>query len=129
MLDIATLSGTIKRVNGQASVAGVTLVDGETAELVDCHALFAQQMTSGARARTVTCRLVGEDGWMRSFLGPIVEAASYRIAAEGEAADIAFVEQSADARAQGDARRAIRLSDDPAGAVGPDSVYRYDRAA
>ena len=93
VLDIATLSGVLKRVNGQPTVVGVTLVDGETAELVDCHALFASQAAQSAGTRSLTCRLTGEDGWMRNFLGPIIEAAGYRIVDGDEPADIAFVDR------------------------------------
>src|SRR5690606_31225646 len=129
VLDIATLSGALERVGGQASVVGVTLVDGETAELVDCHALFAQIAPRRAGARPLTCRLEGDDGWMRSFLGPIIEAAGYRLAADGEAADIAFVDSTADAQSEADVRKAIRLHDAPGAPGSVDAIYRYDRAA
>ena len=128
VLEIATLSGALSRINGQSGLVGVSLVDGETAELIDCHALFAQHARPAA-ARTLSCRLAGDDGWMRNFLGPIVEAAGYRLAADGEPADIAFVEAVAEAGAIPEARRAIRLSDQPGSGDGPDAIYRYDRAA
>jgi two-component system chemotaxis sensor kinase CheA len=128
VLDIATLSGVLKRVNGKPTVVGVTLVDGETAELVDCHALFAGQAAQSTGARSLTCRLTGEDGWMRNFLGPIIEAAGYRIVEGDEPADIAFVDPTAGADAEGDARKAIRLRSAPGGKDDDDSIYRYDRA-
>ena len=129
VLDIAMLSGALERVGGQASVVGVTLVDGETAELVDCHALFSQIAPRRAGARPLTCRLEGDDGWMRSFLGPIIEAAGYRLAADGEAADIAFVDSAAEAQPEAEARKAIRLHDAPGAPGSVDAIYRYDRAA
>jgi len=124
VLDIAALSGALKRVDGQPAVVGVTLIDGETAEVVDCHALFARYGSPTAGATSLTCRLNGEGGWMRNFLGPIIEAAGYSIV-EGDApADIAFVEGEDGECA---ARKAIRLSDRPG--AGADGIYRYDRAA
>jgi two-component system chemotaxis sensor kinase CheA len=129
VLDIATLSGVLKRVNGKPTVVGVTLVDGETAELVDCHALFASHATHTGRARSLTCRLDGEDGWMKNFLGPIIEAAGYRVVDGDEPADIAFVDPTTGEDAPGDARKAIRLHNEPGNAGGADSIYRYDRAA
>jgi two-component system chemotaxis sensor kinase CheA len=131
VLDIASLSGVLKRVNGQPTVVGVTLVDGETAELVDCHALFAGHAAQGAGTHPLTCRLAGEDGWMRNFLGPIIEAAGYRVVDGDEPADIAFVDGAADADCA--ARKAIHLRSTPgsggAGSgEGVDSIYRYDRA-
>lgn len=128
VLDIATLSGPLKRANGQSAVVGATLVDGEVAELVDCHALFVRHAGRLATGPVLTCRLADGDGWMRGFLGPIIETAGYRIAAEGEAADIAFLDFTAEEGA-GNARKAIRLTDAPGDAADPDSVYRYDRAA
>jgi len=128
VLDIATLSGVLKRVGGKPTVVGVTLVDGETAELVDCHALFAAHAAQGAVAHSLTCKLAGEDGWMRNFLGPIIEAAGYRLVEGDEAADIAFVDPSSGAEAEGTARKAIHLRSTPGEAGGADSIYRYDRA-
>lgn len=134
VLDIATLSGVLKRVNGQPTVVGVTLVDGETAELVDCHALFASHASQGLGSHSLTCRLTGEDGWMRNFLGPIIEAAGYRLVEDDEPADIAFVDGTPDDGLDCDARKAIHLRSTPGNAgpnskEGADSIYRYDRAA
>jgi two-component system, chemotaxis family, sensor kinase CheA len=129
VLDIATLSGALERVGGQASVVGVTLIDGETAELVDCHALFAQHAAKSSGARPLTCRLAGDDGWMRSFLGPIIEAAGYRLAADGETADIAFIDSAAEEQPEAEARTAIRLLDAPGAPGSADAIYRYDRPA
>ena len=126
VLEIASLTGAISAVEGRPGLAGVTLIDGEPAELVDCHALFARHANAATPA--LSCRLAGEaDGWMRSFLGPIVEAAGYRIAAEGEPADIAFIEDE-DGGAAAGIRKAIRLSDRPEDVPGA-GIYRYDRAA
>jgi two-component system chemotaxis sensor kinase CheA len=66
---------------------------------------------------------------MRNFLGPIIESAGYRIALGDEPADIAFVDFAADSEEFTDVRKAIRLSDRPGSGNGPDSIYRYDRAA
>ena len=129
VLDIASLSGVLKRVGGKSTVVGVTLVDGETAELVDCHALFAAHAAQGPGTHSLTCRLTGEDGWMRNFLGPIIEAAGYRIVEDDEPADVAFVDPTTGAEVDCDARKAIRLRNEPGSAGGVDSIYRYDRAA
>ena len=134
VLDIATLSGVLKRVNGKSTVVGVTLVDGETAELVDCHALFAGHASQGPAGRALTCKLAGADGWMRNFLGPIIEAAGHRIVEDDEPADIAFIDPAAAEDVECAARKAIRLRNEPGSAGksaedGTDSIYRYDRAA
>ena len=105
---------------------GVTMVDGETAELVDCHALFAAHIQSAGQA-SLTCRLNGEDAWMRNFLGPIIEAAGYTIVAGGPA-DIAFVDGEIDEDEECEARKAIRLRSAPGTAGAGESISRYDRA-
>jgi two-component system chemotaxis sensor kinase CheA len=128
VLEIATLSGVLKRVNGQPTVVGVTLIDGETAELIDCHALFAGQAVLTPGSRTLICRLAGEDGWMRSFLGPIIEAAGYHVADGDEPADIVFVDGATESDPAINAAKAIHLRNQPGGAGGTDSIYRYDRA-
>jgi two-component system chemotaxis sensor kinase CheA len=126
VLEIATLTGAVSPIEGQRGLAGVTLIEGETAELIDCHALFARYANAAPPA--LSCRLAGDaDGWMRNFLGPIVEAAGYRIVAGDEPADIAFIEAE-ESSADANIRKAIRLSDRPDGVHG-DGIYRYDRAA
>ncbi len=127
VLDIAVLNGVLKRVNGQTQVVGVTMIDGETAELVDCHALFSSLASQSAGHGALTCRLDGDDAWLRNFLGPIIEAAGYRIVPEGPA-DIAFLDGDAEDDAECEARKAIRLRDGPGSASGGDGIYRYDRA-
>jgi two-component system chemotaxis sensor kinase CheA len=129
VLDIATLSGVLKRVNGQPTVVGVTLVDGETVELVDSHALFASQATQVAGTHSLTCRLAGEDGWMRNFLGPIIEAAGYRIVDEDEPADVGLPRSCRRRGRECDARKADPLAQRAGQRRGADSIYRYDRAA
>ena len=65
---------------------------------------------------------------MKSFLGPIIEAAGYRVAEGDEPADIVFVDGAAPVDADAEAPRAIHLRNHPGGAAGADSIYRYDRA-
>jgi two-component system chemotaxis sensor kinase CheA len=127
VLEIASMTGRLKRIEGQTALAGVTLIEGAPAEVVDCHALFARHgATSG---KGLTCRLVGDDGWMRNFLAPIVEAAGYRIVSGDEDADVAFVDLAAGEDQVAAARKAIRLRAEIEAIGGADSIYRYDRAA
>ncbi|KRA80555.1 chemotaxis protein CheA [Altererythrobacter sp. Root672] len=128
VLDISTLTGELKYVNGQTLVAGVTLVDGEPAELVDCHALFARHASQQLGTHALTCRLDGDDAWMRGFLGPIIEAAGYRVVEGSGPADVVFVDDGTEREELGEARKAIRLRSSPGSAGGPDTIYRYDRA-
>jgi two-component system chemotaxis sensor kinase CheA len=131
ILEIASFAGTLAPADGRADLAGIALIEGEAFEVIDCHALFARHAGLSVGAG-LSCRLEGDDGWMQNFLGPIVEAAGYRIVAGGEPADIAFVageEQGGASKAAcPDVRRAIRLTDRP-GNTAAGGIYRYDRAA
>jgi two-component system chemotaxis sensor kinase CheA len=126
VIDIAPLQSVLRRVDGSPDIAGVTLIDGATADLIDCHSLFAARGSAHAAPRPLTCRLDGDDAWMTSFLGPIIAAAGYRLASGDEPADIAFVDHAGGAEV--DARLAIRLRSVP-GEDGAEAIYRYDRAA
>ena len=72
-------------------VSGVTLINGEPAELVDAHWLFAAHVGTAARpAEQLVCRLPCWDPWMQNMLRPMVEAAGYRVIddADEEKADV-----------------------------------------
>ena len=123
-IEIVTLPPGLDGAQGEA-VAGVAMVAGEPVELVDALALFAAG--SAPAIERPLCHL-GDDGsgWMETFLRPVLEGAGYRCAsrlAEGEIAAVTLA-MAGDGPA-GDA--AIRLRREVAG--GPDSIYRYDRAA
>ncbi|AKH43673.1 two-component system chemotaxis sensor kinase CheA [Altererythrobacter atlanticus] len=127
--DVVWLSDTPRPAAGSPDIAGLVMVGDEITELLDCHALFARRCGAIAPAVGMTCRLVGEEGWMRGFLGPIVEAAGYRLVSGEEEADIAFVDAHAPQDRQIPARRAIRLHSQPLASGTEDGIYRYDRAA
>ena len=63
----------------------MTLVDGEPAELIDAHWLFASLRRRRGRSREpLVCHLPGDDPWMQNMLRPIVEAAGYRVVGDGD---------------------------------------------
>ena len=77
-------------------ISGVSLINGEPAELVDAHWLFANHVGAAARRREpLVCRLPGDDPWMQNMLRPIVEAAGYRVVGDEdeEAADLVIASQ------------------------------------
>ena len=129
VIDLMTLEHDIIPAGVPGQVAGVTLIDGEPAELIDAHWLFAEHVGEvGKPARPMVCRLPSNDAWMQNMLRPIVEAAGYTVvgdAHEGEV-DLTIAGESGDP-ADG-AGRILRLFADPERADGRDSIYRYDRA-
>jgi two-component system chemotaxis sensor kinase CheA len=129
VIDFATIDNDVIHAEAPGEVNGVSLINGEPAELVDAHWLFANYVGSTARAaEPLVCRIPGNDPWMQNMLRPIVEAAGYRVIGDEEdcAADLVIVAQGKDA---GEAARAIVLRTEPEPSGKKDeSIYRYDRA-
>jgi two-component system chemotaxis sensor kinase CheA len=112
-----------------SEISGVSLINGEPAELVDAHWLFANNVGASARAAAPSvCRLPADDPWMQNMLRPIVEAAGYLVVDEDSEipADLVIASQGDDI---GEAATAIFLRSEPEPAGKKDeSIYRYDRA-
>ena len=133
VIDLMTIDHDVIPATVSGQVAGVTLIGGEPAELIDAHWLFAEHLRGEVRTGApLVCRLPTDDPWMQNILRPIVEAAGYIVIAEGDAsaADLTIVGDSHDpaAASVGEAGRLLRLATDPDAADGKDSIYRYDRA-
>ncbi|UIJ43578.1 chemotaxis protein CheA [Sphingomonas cannabina] len=129
-LDIVALPDEIAPPRAPGPVAGVALVGGEPVELLDVHWLFAahaERADAGANA----VRIVDSaDGWMSTFLRPILEQAGYRVVAseepgEGALATLAFDDA---AIAPGHSAPVVRLRRERVAGAETDSIYRYDRA-
>ena len=130
VIDLMTLASEVIASDVPGEVSGVTLIDGEPAELVDAHWLFAEHLGASIRpAAQLVCRLPEGDAWMQNMLRPIVEAAGYLVIGENDelTADITIVSDGREV-AKGEAGRVLRLASDPDAADGQDKIYRYDRA-
>lgn len=134
--DIVMLPAAIVPAPVPGPVAGVALVAGEPIELLDVLWVFAEHAdrAEGAADDAPLCLIAGEaEGWMASFLRPLLESSGYRVATRLGPGDVPAVILS-DEEAPTDAAPAaapvvrLRRSRTAAGA-GDDSVYRYDRAA
>ncbi|MFL6756312.1 MAG: chemotaxis protein CheA [Sphingomicrobium sp.] len=131
VIDLMALERSVIPAETAGAVGGVTLIDGEPAELIDAHWLFAQYLGTAAirPAAQLVCRLPESDAWMQNMLRPIIEAAGYLVIGEQDelGADVTIVSQGRDVPA-GESGRVLRLATDPDAADGQDSIYRYDRA-
>ena len=132
VIDLSSIAHEVIPAEHPGEIAGVTLIGGEPAELIDPHWLFAS--FAGAVSPDVgsqpVCRLPGDDPWIQNMLRPIVEAAGYRVTSNVDEveADVAIVSESSPGDAA--AARIIRLRAEPeAGSAKDDTIYRYDRAA
>ena len=80
MLDFASIDNDVIHADRPGEVSGVSLINGEPAELIDAHWLFASHVGAAARKlEQLVCRVPGWDPWMQNMLRPIVEAAGYRV--------------------------------------------------
>jgi two-component system chemotaxis sensor kinase CheA len=130
VIDLMTLASEVIPSDVPGAVSGVTLIDGEPAELLDAHWLFAAYLGSTVRpAAQLVCRLPEADAWMQNMLRPIVEAAGYLVIGEKDelSADITIVSEGREI-ATDEGGRILRLASDPDAADGQDKIYRYDRA-
>jgi two-component system, chemotaxis family, sensor kinase CheA len=131
VIDFALIENDVIHADNPGEVSGVSLVNGEPAELVDAHWLFANHVGTAARVtEQLICRLPLDDPWMQNMLRPIVEAAGYRVVG-GEvetAADLVIASQGS--KVSDDAAKStIWLRTEPEAAGKKDgSIYRYDRA-
>ena len=129
VIDLMSLAGEIIPSDVPGAISGVTLIDGEPAELIDAHWLFAEHLGAAIRpAAQLVCRLPEGDAWMQNMLRPIVEAAGYLVVGEKDEliADITIVSEGRKVDDAGG--RVLRLASDPDAADGQDKIYRYDRA-
>src|SRR4051794_6698036 len=131
VLDFASIDNDIIHADRPGEVSGVSLINGEPAELIDAHWLFAQHVGAAARKlEQLVCLVPGWDPWMHNMLRPLVEAAGYRVIddADDDKADVVIAcigEELPDSVND----KTIWLRPEPEAAnKKDDSIYRYDRA-
>jgi len=132
VIDFATIDNDVINAELPGEVCGVSLINGEPAELIDAHWLFASHVGPAARQTTeLVCRMPADDSWMQNMLRPIIEAAGYRVVGDeydGDT-DLVVASQGSDVAAD-PAGRTIWLRTEPEPASKKDdSIYRYDRAS
>jgi len=130
VIDFATIEHDVIHADRPGEISGVSLIEGEPAELIDAHWLFAHHVGAAARpAEPLVCRLPSDDPWMQNMLRPIVEAAGYRVVGDDSEveADLVIASQG-DSIGDDEARTIwLRTEPEPTGKK-DDSIYRYDRA-
>lgn len=128
--DIVTLPSDLVHAQAPGPVAAAVLVDGEPVELIDAHWLFAEHLDGGSGPEYGPLCLLsgGDEGWMRSFVRPMLEAAGYRVAdvlPAGAQADVVLTMDEHFA-ADDTAAPVVRLRSQR-GMPSDGSIYRYDR--
>jgi two-component system, chemotaxis family, sensor kinase CheA len=130
-LDIVTLPADIIPARQPGPAAGVVLLDGEQVELLDVLWVFDEHADRDVEDDAPLCLIVGDqDGWVASFVRPLLEAAGYRVTAALAPGEVPAVVLSSDEGAPTGLPPApvVRLRRRRLARPGDDSVYRYDRA-
>ena len=131
VIDFATIEHDIIHAERPGEISGVSLVNGEPAELVDAHWLFANYVGAAAREPDqLVCLVPVWDPWMQNMLRPLIEAAGYRVIddSDEETPDVVIACQGEDVPEEA-SPKTIWLRTEPEAAGKKDqSIYRYDRA-
>ncbi|MFN4037762.1 MAG: chemotaxis protein CheA [Erythrobacter sp.] len=131
--DATELPARLAPAGDDPLIEGLALIGGQPVAVLDAHALFARFGDAPQPVARPLCLLPDTD-WARSILGPLVEAAGYRVAEDADndtagALTILTEEIYEVASHLGElpAGPIIRLRDQPDGAPDSPSIYRYDR--
>ena len=131
VIDFATIENEISHADRLGEVSGVSLINGQPAELVDAHWLFANYVGAASRSKEqLVCLVPGWDPWMENMLRPLIEAAGYRVIddADEERADVVIASVGEDLPEESSNKTIwLRPEPEPNGKK-DDSIYRYDRA-
>jgi two-component system, chemotaxis family, sensor kinase CheA len=129
-IEIVTLPADISPSRSPGPAAGVALVEGEQIEVLDVLWVFDMHVDRIAAADAPLCLLAGDkDGWLATFVRPLLETAGYRVTttlAPGETPAVVLAADAAEPPTP--AAPVVRLRRKRQAEAGDDSVYRYDRA-
>ena len=131
VIDFATIDNEVIQAERPGEVSGVSLINGEPAELVDVHWLFANCIGAAARAgEPLVCRLPSDDPWIQNMLRPMVEATGYRVVGDDHDgdADLVIATRGAEVSASAGGKTIWLRTESDARSAKDDSIYRYDRA-
>ncbi len=108
---------------------GVVTIGDEQIELIDPQWLFGPDIGEIVLPGAPLCLIDSEtEGWIATFLKPVLEAAGYRVATRAVPDERPAVILTTDATFPADRDgRVVQLSNSRADTGGAGKVYRYDR--
>ena len=131
VIDFASIENEVIHAEFPGEISGVSLINGEPAELIDPHWLFSNHVGAAAKSMEQrVCLIPCWDPWMQNMLRPLVEAAGYRVVddADDGAPDI-VVATVGETLPEDSIEKTIWLRSEPEPKNKKDnSIYRYDRA-
>jgi two-component system chemotaxis sensor kinase CheA len=131
VIDFAAIENDVIHAERPGELSGVSLINGEPAELIDAHWLFANHVGAAARAKEqLVCLVPGWDPWMQNMLRPLVEAAGYRVIddADEEKADVVIATLGEELPESAEEKTIWLRAEPEPKSKKDDSIYRYDRA-
>ena len=127
-VDIVAVPADIVPAAQPGPILGVVTIDDEQIELLDPQWLLGPDSGGGVQPGAPLCLIEGQgDGWIASFLKPVLEAAGYRVATRTDGDEQPVVILTTDGAGRHD-DRVVQLSNDRRDVGSSDRVYRYDRA-
>lgn len=129
-IDIVVIPADILPAATPGPILGVVTIGDEQIELIDPQWLLGPDVGNVVPQGAPLCLIDSEtEGWIATFLKPVLEGAGYRVATRPEPGQQPAVILTTDATVSaGRDRRVVRLSNSRTDAGESDKVYRYDRA-
>jgi two-component system chemotaxis sensor kinase CheA len=130
-VDIVAIPADIVPAATPGPILGVVMIADEQVELIDPQWLLGPDIGDAVQPGAPLCLIDSEsEGWLATFLKPVLEAAGYRVATrvapDEQPAVILTTDASVSAGGDG---RVVQLSNSRADTGGTNKVYRYDRTA
>ncbi len=128
--DATELDTALKPVADDPLIEGVTLLNGQTIDVMNGYELFARFGETPEAAEKPVCRLPDTE-WARTILSPLVKSAGYTVANSADKTEdvaIWFDDEYEAAVAMDVAfdKPVIRLRDLPDASDSAETIYRYD---
>jgi two-component system chemotaxis sensor kinase CheA len=129
-IDIVAIPADIAPSTQPGPILGVVMIGDDQVELIDPQWLLGPETCETVRPGAPLCLIDGQaDGWIATFLKPVLEQAGYRVSTRAseneEPAVILTTDATTNTACDG---RVLRLSNDRRDMGSEDRIYRYDRA-
>ena len=128
-IDIVAIPADISPSAQAGPILGVVTIGDEQVELIDPQWLLGPDAGHVVLGGAPLCLIDSEsEGWIATFLKPVLESAGYRVAtrANGEQPAVILTTDASPATLRDG--RVLRLSNDRADIGNEDKIYRYDRS-
>jgi two-component system chemotaxis sensor kinase CheA len=128
-VDIVAIPADIVPAATPGPILGVVTIGDEQVELIDPQWLLGPDIGEVIQPGAPLCLIDSEtEGWIATFLKPVLEAAGYRVATRATPGQQPAVILTTDITSIVGNGRVVQLSNSRSDTGGSGKVYRYDRA-